>query len=57
MVKYGRGEDLSKYKLYSQYLISDRLKFKNIDGKLAYLSGREFSLEDGKYYHELEKVF
>lgn len=54
--KYGQGEDLTSYGLKGQYLIANKLTFKEMDGLLSYLSGKEFILDD-KQYEDLENVF
>lgn len=47
--KYGQGEDLTSYGLKGQYLIANKLAFKEMDGVLSYLNGKEFILDDSKY--------
>lgn len=55
--KYGKGEDLRAFDEYGQYLIAYKLKFNELEGTLAYLSKKEFSLDRAYRNLELESYY
>lgn len=55
--KYGKGEKLESFGVVGQYLISYKIIFKNVPGKLSYLTGQEFDLDPSYYNKDLEDYY
>lgn len=56
-IKYGKGEDLTSFGHFGQYLIANKLEFGEVDGLLSYLSNKEFSLTNEFYNKKLEEYY